>query len=320
MNYLRLITFSILVLSITSCKHHYRISVDQPASIKLPAESKSIGVINNVTNANSPDKIVGMILSGEQINGNVTAAERAVDGVLNSLSRSADMHGEIFSHESMRNEDGSLNWTLIDSIGRAQGIHAFVELNELKSVAPIGGTVGAIVTGNSNSKLEGTLFVNIHVVETGFNYERYSVTRYYNVPVSTSGNPMDILGDVQRKREAYKILGFDLGFEAAELIYAHRIWVNRMYFKKGSRSLKAANDMMRNGNWDIAEKLLLNDIENGKLKARGRILYNLALVKEGQGDVNAALEFAERSALECYNKDANEYLVKLRDRKRIMEL
>lgn len=320
MKSLRLLSFIIIALSVVSCKHHYRISVDEPAQIKLPKEAKLIGVINNVTNENSPDKIVGQILGTEQINGNVAAAERAVDGVLNSLSNSADMTGQIFEHESMRNEDGSLNWEIIDSVAKVQGIQAFVELNELRSVAPVGGTVVAVATGKSNTKLEGTLFVNVHVVETGQNFERFSVNRYYNIPVSTTGNPIDILGDMQRKREYYRKLGFNLGYEAAEFIYAHRIWVNRLYYTKGSRALKGAKDMMRHGNWDIAEKMLLQDIDNGSLKKRGRVLYNLALVKEGQGEVDKAIEYAERSALECYNKEANEYLVKLRERKRIMEL
>lgn len=320
MNYLRLLSFIFVAASIVSCKHHYRISVDEPAKIKLPKEAKLIGIINNVTSDNSPEKIIGQILSGEQINGNVAAAERAVDGVLNSLNNSADMKGQVFAHESMRNEDGSLDWGLIDSLGRLEGIHAFVELNELRSVAPVGGSVVAIATGKPNTKLEGTLFVNIHVVETGENFERFSVYRYYNISVSTTGNPIDILGDVQRKREYYRKLGYELGYEAAEFIYAHRIWVNRMYYTKGSRTLKAAKPMMRNGNWDIAEKQLLQDEHSGNLKKRGRALYNLAVVKEGQGEVDKAIEYAERAALECYNKEANAYLVKLRKRKRIMEL
>jgi hypothetical protein len=317
---LRLLTAIVIALSIVSCKSHYRISVDQPATIKIPKEAKLIGVINNVTQVNSPETVVGSILQGEQINGNVEAANRAVDGVLNSLSRSNDVRGIVFESDSIRNDDGTLNWNFIDSIGRLQGIDAFVELNELRTVSPVGGTAVAVVTGQSRSKLDGTLFVNIHVVTTGFNFERFSVDRSYNIPLSTSGNPIDILGDVQKKREYYRKLGFNLGYQAAELIYAHRIWVNRMYFNKGSRALKAAKPMMKNGNWDIAEKQLLQDIDNGKLKARGRALYNLAVVKEGQGDIDKAIEYAERSALECYNKDANDYLVKLRQRKRIMEL
>ena len=307
MKYLRLLPIIFVVLSITSCKTHYRISVDEPAKIKLPEEAKLIGIINNVTDDNSPDKVVGKILSGEQINGNIAASERAVDGVLNSLNNSADLRGQVFEHESMRNDDGSLNWTLIDSIGRLEGIDAFVELNELRSVAPVGGTVVAIATGKTSSKLTGTLFVNIHVVETGFDFERFSVSRYYNIPNSTTGNPIDILNDVQRKREYYRKLGYSLGYEAAELIYKHRVWVNRMFYNKGSRTLKAAKPMMKSGNWDIAEKQLLQDEHNAKLKKR-------------QGDIDAAIAYAERAALECYNKEANTYLVKLRQRKRIMEL
>ncbi|NRA13852.1 MAG: hypothetical protein HRT57_18070, partial [Crocinitomicaceae bacterium] len=216
-------------------------------------------------------------------------------------------------------DDGSLNWNFIDSLGRIQGIDAFVELNELRSVAPVGGSVIAIATGKLSTKLEGTLFVNIHVVKTGFDFERFSVDRSYNIPLSTSGSPIAVLGDIQKKRKYYRKLGFSLGYEAAELIYTHRIWVNRMFYNGGSRALKAAKPMMKSGNWDIAEKELLQDVDNGKLKARGRVLFNLALVKEGQVEIDEAIAYAEQAALEYYDKEANNYLVKLRKRKRIME-
>jgi hypothetical protein len=76
--------------------------------------------------------------------------------------------------------------------------------------------------------------------------------------------------------------------------------------------------MIYKGNWDIAEKQLLQDVEHPKEKVRGRTLYNLALIKEGQGEVDVAIEYAERAAL-AGDKLANEYLVKLRGRKRDLE-
>lgn len=307
-------------LALSSCKNHYRISVKEPAVIKLPEDTKVIGVINNVTDENSPEKLIAMILGSEQLNGNVAAAERAVDGVLRALSDSRTMRGQIFEIDSTHfNSEGKLNWTVLDSIARVNGIDGFVELSEIRTVSPVGGTVLASATGQKNNKLKGTLFINVHVVSSGVTHERFSVNRSYNVPVSGSTNIIEILNDVNRKKEYYRALGFSMGYDAGELIYPNWVWVGRMYYTRGTPAIKRAKDMLKHGNWDIAEKQLLMDEEIDRVGKRGRVLYNLALVKEAQGEIDLAILFAERASLECGNKEANEYLVKLRQRKRQME-
>src|SRR5690606_22671547 len=97
------------------------------------------------------------------------------------------------------------------------------------------------------------------------------------------------------------------------------VWVGRSYYTKGTSGLNRAKNMIRQGNWDIAEKQLLIDVDHPKEKIRGGVLYNLALVKEGQGFLDEAVIYAEKSALECGNKLANEYLVKLRERQRLLQ-
>ena len=267
MNYLRLLSFLAIAVSIVSCKTNYRISVDEPAQVNLPDDVKVVGVINNIENGNkNSSTVIAQALDPEQIKGNKNAAERAVDGVINSLTNTTDMIGQSFSDDSMYLENGDLDWTYIDSIGKLQGIHAFVELNELRTVSPVGGTVLASASGQSSQTLEGVMFVNVHVVSTGQTFERWSLSRKYRIPVSQSNNPIDLIGSVQKKQEYYRRLGFNLGYEAGELIYTHRVWVNRMYFNKGSRSLKAAKHNMRQGNWDAAEKQLLHDVDNGNVK------------------------------------------------------
>jgi hypothetical protein len=161
--------------------------------------------------------------------------------------------------------------------------------------------------------------MNVHVVATGENHERFSVVRSYNIPISGSTNIIDILNDIQRKREYYRALGFQLGYRAGSLIYPNWVWVSRKYFTRGTPAVKRARHMLREGNWDIAERTLLQDEEYPKLGKRGRVLFNLALAKEGQGELDDAILFAERAAMECGNRHANEYLVQLRNRKWQME-
>lgn len=320
MRHLLLLAIVGSAVMLSSCKHSYRISVKEPSVIRIPDDAKVIGVINNVSNENSPDKVISTMLGSQQINGNVTAAERAVDGVLRSLSDTQDMRGEIFNIDSTYyTESGKLNWDMLDSVAKVKGFHGYIELTEVRSISPVGGTILANATGQTNHKLTGTLYVNVHVVSTGENFERYAVNHTYNIQLSGSTNIADVLTDMQRKREYYRALGFQLGYKAGKLIYPNWVWVGRNYYTRGTPALKSAKTMLREGNWELAERRLLMDEEYKKLSKRGRVLYNLALAKEGQGEIDEAIAFAERAALECDNKMANEYLVKLRQRKRLME-
>ncbi len=315
-----LILFIGLLVSLSSCKHSYSISVKEPAVIRIPENVKTIGVINNVSDENSPEKIVSTMLATEQVNGNVVAAERAIDGVIQSFNNTLDMRGQIFEIDSSYFlSNGNLNWTMLDSAAAIEGIDGFIELTELRSISPVGGTVLANATKQTQHRLKGTLFVNVHVVETGITYERYGVNYTYNIQLSGSTSIISILNDIQRKREYYRALGFQLGFKAGKLIYPNWVWVGRTYYTRGTPGLKSAKKMLREGNWQLAERRLLMEIDHVKRKKLGRILHNLALAKEGQGEIDAAIDYAERAALECDDKQANEYLVKLRERKRIME-
>ncbi|XOV67349.1 MAG: DUF6340 family protein [Fluviicola sp.] len=321
MRLLLLLAVSASILMISSCKNSYRITVKEPAIIPLPSETKVIGVINNVTDINSPQKPVAAILNSAELNGNVAAAERAVDGVLRALTNSRDMRGESFEIDSSHfDSNGNLDWDILDSIANERGIDGFVELNEIRTVSPVGGAIVANATGQNRYRLTGTVFMNVHVVATGENFERFSATRTYNIPTSGSTNIIDLMNDLQRRREFYRALGFQLGFEVGSMIYPNWVWVGRKYFTRGTPAIRNARHMLREGNWDLAEKTLLQDEEYHKRNKRARVLFNLALANEGQGELDNAILFAERAAMEGGSKIASEYLRTLRNRKRQLEV
>lgn len=314
-----LIFILLIGLATQSCKTHFRISVKEPAVVKMPEEVKNFGIVNNVDNTNSPEKILATMVGASSINGNVLASERAVDGVLRALEQSGYLKGELLNvADSMHFESGELNWVYIDSVSKARNLQGLVELVEVRTTSPVGGTVVAAATGQRSSRLDGTLVVNYYIAGTHDRFERYSVHYKYNVPLSGSMTLIDVLNDIQRKKEYFRALGFQLGYNAGKLIYPNWVWVNRTFYNKGSKNLKRAKPMIREGNWDIAEKQLIDDVDHKSDKVKGRTLYNLALIKEGQGEIDVAIEYAERSAL-AGNKLANEYLKQLRRRKRDME-
>lgn len=318
---LQMITLLVLGLILTSCKTSFRISVKEPAIVRIDESITTYGIVNNVTQENSPEKkIAGIILGTESINGNVEAAKRAVDGTLRAFENSGYLKGQTLSKDvGLHKENGDVDWDELEEIAKEQNVEGFIELTQMETVSPVGGNVLANASGQRSARLEGTMYVNYYIPSTKQKYERYKVYYVYNIPLSGSTNAIDLLGDAQRKKEYYKALGFQLGYKAGSLIYPNWIWVGRDYYTKGSKVLKRAKPMIKEGNWDIAEEQLLMGLSSGSDKVLGRTTFNLALVKEGQGEIDEAIKYAKESALNYGNKSANEYLIKLKKRKRKLE-
>lgn len=300
---------------ISSCKTSFRISVKEPAVIVIPEDALSFGVINSVDEMNSPEQVVGAILTGQQANANKIASERAVDGVHRALENSNRLSGLTIQSDSAHNEDGSVNWAFLEATAAQNKLDGYIEIAEIRTTSPVGGSVLASAQGSTSTRLDGTAYVNYYIVNNHWSQERMAVSTHYNIPTSGSLSVIDILSDVQKKKEYYRELGFSLGLRAGRLIYPNWVWVNRSFYNKGSKELKRAKPMIQKGNWDIAEKQLLQGIDYTGEKARGRTYFNLALVKEGQGDIDKAIEYAEIAALEYGVKLANDYLVTLKNRK-----
>lgn len=318
---LKLITLLVFGLVLTSCKTSFRISVKEPAIVKIDESVITYGIVNNVNQENSPEKkIAGIILGTESINGNVEAAKRAIDGTLRALENSGYLKGQTLSNDvGLHKENGDVDWEELKKIAEEKNVEGFIELTQMETVSPVGGNVLANASGQRSARLEGTMFVNYYIPSTEQKYERYKVFYVYNIPLSGSTNAIDLLGDAQRKKEYYKALGFQLGYKAGSLIYPNWIWVGRDYYTKGSKVLKRARPMIKEGNWDIAEEQLLMGLASNSDKVLGRTTFNLALVKEGQGEIDEAIKYAKESALNYGNKLANEYLIELKKRKRKLE-
>jgi len=296
-----------------SCKSSFRISVVSPPAVQLNEETTRIVIINNVTHDNSPDKLITQALQGQPVNGNIAAAEQAVIGLVRSFDDSRYLKGLVMNPISVRNQR-EINWLRLDSICVANQAHAVIEIETFQSQAPVGGTVLANATGQRTSPLRGWGYFNFYIPSTKEHLFRLEVGEVYNMPIAGNSNPMAILNDMMRKRELYGHLGRSVGYSAGRLFYPHWVWVGRTYYNKGSARLRRSKRPIRHGNWNIAEQILLQEINSRSNKSAGRAKYNLALVYEGQGRLEDALFMAERAAAENGTRLAFNYINILRRR------
>ena len=303
-----------LILVTTACKTSFRISVLTPPPILLNDSTRKILVVNNVTDDNSPDKLLAQVLQGQQYNGNVMASEQSVTGFIRSLDDSRYLKAIAGEPISLRSNE-TINWQKVDSLCAVKGTHAIVEIEHFDSQAPIGGTVLANATGQTNHPLKGWAYINLYIAGTHEHVDRLDVYEVYNMPITGGLNPIGMLNDVVRKRELYGHLGYSIGYRMGSLFYSNWIWVSRRFYNKGSRTLRHAKPLIRSGNWNLAEKQLEMSINSPKNKVAGRSKYNMALVYEGQGRLDEAIAMAERAALEHGTKLAYDYINTLKRRK-----
>jgi hypothetical protein len=105
----------------------------------------------------------------------------------------------------------------------------------------------------------------------------------------------------------------------AGIRYGHRIspqwiWVSRDYYRKGSPVLKSTAKLVRYNNWKTATDAWDKESTSSNPKAAMRASYNMALASEKAGQLDLAIEWANR-AVTMGDKRAARYIQILQQRK-----
>lgn len=307
--------YILLAAFASSCSRaNFRISVSRPANIAVPEQVRTWVVINNVSDNNSPDELLKKALGGQLPNGNILASEQVVTGLLRSFDESGNFRGVVLKSIPVRHTNQSVDWMMVDSICKLHEAQGIIEVMTFRSQAPVGGVVLDNIMGNSSSSLSGTAVFNFYLQGRNSALERLESSGFYTIPISGNLNPISILNDVMRKKEYYGALGFSIGKQMGSRFIPTWHWVDRQYYRKGSDELKRARNLIRSGHWDLAEQTLEPALQHYKSKARGRAMFNMALVYEGQGKLKKAIDMAENCAIRGGIRPVYEYINVLKRR------
>ena len=206
------------------------------------------------------------------------------------------------------------DWDILDSLGRADTLDFFIELGSIESKTTGTGSIGSVITGQSRQarqKLNGLMYVSFYDLDSHFIQELLIVKHNEEFPISL--NPLEAKSNARSKTAGFERMGYQLGFKASELVFPHVITVNRQYFKYGSKSIISTLKLIMRRRWAEAEAILVLTMDDGKAGKRGKELLNMAFLQEVQGNLDKAIEYAERSAYNCKNSVAKSYLRKLQE-------
>jgi len=305
------------------------LSVTEPAPVSLPPNARSAAVVNRsrADDANRTIDAIHRVVSVESKSLRTDGAKASVDGLSNELMKT----GRFSTVRSLDNLDlrsygagvfpSSLPWDSVEKICRESNTDLLFSLELFDAESRVGIGPGGLMTAITNVPTQVSMNTQ---VKTGWRiYDPYSRTILDEYVVSRDLSfqsrgldPSSLLG----RKEAVKDAGNNAGQAYASRIVPYSIRVSRYYFVRGNSNFIVAKRMARTGNWDGAAGLWKESTNSSSRKAAGRACYNMAISSEINGDLNGAIQWAQK-AYEVYNvRLALSYVNLLRQRQSANEV
>jgi hypothetical protein len=328
-----------IVLTCYSCSstNLMSLSVKEPAPVSISPNIKSVAVVNRSQASNATQTIdaVHKVLSLESNDLQKAGAQSSMHGLSDEL-----MKNNRFSEVKPLNIDlrsygagvfpSALQWDSVEKICRESNTDVLfsLELFDAESKINYGATPANINLGLANLPA-----IEHHVnmttsVKTGWRIydpsNRIILDEYIlGKDISSSGsgiNPAVAASALAGRIEAVKEVGTQAGQAYASRILPYWIRVSRDYFVSGDDNFKMATRKARSGNWDGAAQIWQDETKNPDGKLAGRACYNMAIINEINGDLDGAIQWAQKSYEDYKIRLALNYLNILRYRKRQNDL
>jgi len=329
--FLLLLVFPILFSC--SSTSNLTLSVPQPSNVFLSKEVQSIGIVNRSipnVNYNKLDAI-DKILSLEEKNLDKQGANAAIQGLQNGLSKNNRFTNVIVIDSLLLKDFGidifspSLSNNDIEKLCNKYNVNAIYELSFFDTDTNVKyNTVTKQTTNTLGIKIpiiEHQVAVNT-LIKSGWRiYDNFSKTLSDQLPLHTNFelvgygiNPVIAFETIKNRKNEVLRISNNLGLNYANQIVPYTIRERRTYFVRGNDYFKIAQRKAQTGDWDGAAVLWEKETLNKNPKIAGRAYYNMAIINEINGDLNAAIDWASKSYSNFNNREALNYLRILRNR------
>ena len=303
------------------------ISVINPPTVYIPKNIKSVGIINRSTPSND-NKIyddLDKVLSIEGKHLDEKGAARMVAGLSDELIR-VHQFSEVKILEDVELDNPgmdvfpvSIPWGTVEEICRENDIEILFSLAFYDTDSEVKYDVDAVkvdvVPGLSIPAYEHRATVTTYIKAGWRIYNPVEklvldeYTSFKTVTLKGKGiNPLNAYKTIiGREKAVLDQTGF-MGREYISRINPYKIRVRRKYYVKGSSNFKTAERRAHTGNWNGAAKLWELELSSSKSKIAGRACYNMAIVCEINGDLEAAKIWASKAYEDYKDKNALSYV------------
>jgi hypothetical protein len=138
----------------------------------------------------------------------------------------------------------------------------------------------------------------------------------HTMSFQVGGNPLMTVENIAGRKEYVKQTANKAGHIYADRILPYWFRANRYYFIRGGNyDFKIAKRMARAGEWDKAAELWKKNLSSPRRKTAGRAAYNMAVINEINGNVDEAINWAQKCYEEYGIRLALQYVHILKGRK-----
>lgn len=324
----------LMIISLLSCKtQQLYLTVTEPAPVFLPSYIKSVGVINRSvpTDETKGIDVLDKALSLEGVNLDKDGAMQSIRGLSDELMNNTRFN-EIktlsdidFRTPALTGFPAALTWEIVsnicsetktDALFSLEKFDTDTHLNYSSRKVDIKTPLGTVPGLEHYAEMET-------LVKTGWRiYDPSSkmiLDEYlYDEAITFSGrgiNPLVAAAALVGRKEAVGQVSNKAGHGYALRIIPYRLRVMRDYYVKGTNNFKVAKRKAQVGKWDDAGLLWEKETTNSSTKVAGRACYNMAIISEINGDLDAALNWAQKSYEDTNNKLALRYVRILENRR-----
>lgn len=314
------------------------LSVKKPARVTLPANINTVAVINR-TEASDATKTLDALhkaLSLQTNNLQTTGARASLQGLTDELLKN-NRFTEVKQMDNLKLYSfGSgifptaLSWDSVEKICMETNTNALFSLELFDAESKV---AYAATPVNINA---GIISIPAIQNNVGMNTKLKTGWRIYDPSTRTildeyilgsdlvfegSGiNPLVVASALAGRKEVVKDAGYKAGEAYASRILPYWIRVTREYFVRGDDNLIIAQRKAQSGNWDGAAALWKSKTTSSNATLAGRACYNMAIFAEINGDLDGAIQWAQKSYENYGVRLALYYVNILRNRKSQEEL
>jgi Family of unknown function (DUF6340) len=309
------------------------ISVQEPAPVTIPYSIKSVGVVNRSL-ASEKTKIIDVVDKVFSMEGANLDKEGSIAGI-NGLSDELIKNKRFSDVKLLDNVQLSTNtpglfptplsWDQVEKICRENNIDALFSLELFDTDSKISYTantvsiktpVGNVPAIEHKADMETLVKTGWRIYDPAERtlLDEDAITRqlsYYGKGI----NPVVAANALIGRKEAVKEVGDKTGHAYAFRIIPYWIRVTRDYYVKGTDNFTIAKRKAQTGNWNEAGELWKKETTNPIGKIAGRACYNMAIICEINGELDNAIQWAQKSYENYNNRLALNYVTILKNRK-----
>ncbi|MEO6037794.1 MAG: DUF6340 family protein [Saprospiraceae bacterium] len=317
------------LILLANCNRHTNLTVLQPAQMKIPEHIATVAVVDRSKPSKGWLNVLEGAFSGEAIGQDRQSRAEAVRGLSAALTRTPrfavkNTGIEMEGSKAGVNLPAPLDWREVERICQQYGADAVVTIESFDS----DNSSAARRTETKRKNKDGKEYIDVNYdarMRTGvrMGWRMYDPATKIILDEFTTDDYLERTASGKTERSALSNLpsvvdisrrvAYNGGQRYGSRIAPLYVQVSRTYYAKAkgySEQMKQAATYARSNDWkhaaDIWKNIEVRATDNQK--AAGRAAFNMAVASEVNGNLELALEWAQKASTKYGNKKARHYI------------